>query len=168
MLDGLFSMRERRSSMITSRSVATSFSVSFRFTMRSASISITVVEPVLGDALVVAGHVVAGEGVVLAAEPGDDLGELAGRDLVRRLEHQVLEEMRDARDARRLVGRADAIPDVVRHDRRAVVGHDDDLHAVGELELAHAADDRARLQRLDGLREHCEGECEEEKEAAIA
>jgi len=24
------------------------------------------------------------------------------------------------------------------------------------------------LQRLDGLREHCEGECEEEKEAAIA
>ena len=42
MLEGLFSVRERRSSMITSRSVATSFSVSFRFTMRSASISITV------------------------------------------------------------------------------------------------------------------------------
>jgi hypothetical protein len=56
----------------------------------------------------------------------------------------------------------------VRHDRGAVIGHDDDLQPVGELELAHAADGRARLQRLDGLREHCEGECEEEKEAAIA
>ena len=68
--------------------------------MRSASISITVWQPVLGDALEVGGGVLAGEGVVLAAEPGDDLGELADRDLVGRLEHQMLEEVGDARDAR--------------------------------------------------------------------
>ena len=60
-------------------------------------------------------------------------------DLVRRLEHQVLEEVGDARDAGRLVGGADAIPHVVRDDRRAVVGHDHDLQAVGELELADPA-----------------------------
>ena len=105
-------------------------------------------EPVLGDALEVAGHVVGGEGVVLAAEPGDDLGEGAGGDLVRRLEHQVLEEVGDARDARRLVGRADAIPDVVRDDGSAVVRHDHHLQAVGELELADPAGGRAGVQRL--------------------
>jgi hypothetical protein len=112
---------------------------------------------------------VAGEGIVLAAEPRDDLGEVAGGDLVRRLEHQVLEEVGDARDARRLVGRADAIPDVVGDDGRAMVRHDHHLQPVAELELADPAAGWAGVQRLEALDEHREGGCEEEKEeAAIA
>ena len=38
-----------------------------------------------------------------------------------------------------VVGAADAIPHHVRDDRRAAVGDDNDLHAVGERELAGAA-----------------------------
>ena len=95
-------------------------------------------EPLLGDALVVGGDVLAGEGVVLAAEPRDDLGELADRDLVGRLEHQVLEEVGDARYALGLVGGADLVPDHVGHDRGPVVGDDDHVHAVGERELGRA------------------------------
>ena len=93
-------------------------------------------ELLLGDALVIGGHILAGEGVVLPAEPGDDLGELADRDLVGRLEHQVLEEVGDAGHALGLVGGADLVPDHVGDDGGPVVGDDDHLHAVGELELA--------------------------------
>ena len=39
---------------------------------------------------------------------------------------------------RRLVGRADPVPDHVRDDRRAMIGDDDHLHAVRELELGGA------------------------------
>ena len=59
-------------------------------------------------------------------------------DLLGRLEHQVLEEVGDAGDAPRLVGGADPVPDHVGDDRRAVVGDDHHLHAVGELELVGA------------------------------
>ncbi len=104
--------------------------------MRSASMLHDGAEPVLGDALEVARDVVAGEGVVLAAEAGDDLRELAERDLVRRLEHQVLEEVGDARDALGLVGGADLVPDHVRDDGCAVIRDHHDVDAVGELELA--------------------------------
>ena len=51
------------------------------------------------------------------------------------LEHQVFEEMGDARLARRIVGRAVAIPDHMGDDRRAMVGNDDDVEAVGEGEM---------------------------------
>ena len=66
----------------------------------------------------------------------DRLREVAGRILVRALEHQVFEEMRDAGFARRLVGGADPVPDHVGDDRRAAVGDDHDLQAVGEREMA--------------------------------
>ena len=127
-------------------------------------------EAVLGDALEVARHVVAGEGIVLATHARDLAGEGAGRDLVRRLEHQVLEEVGDAGDAGRLVGGARAVPHVVRDDGRAAVGNDHDLKAVGELELRDPAGGRARVQRREALQEHggCEGQSEEGKTAAIA
>ncbi len=89
----------------------------------------------LGDALMVGGDVLAGEGVVLAAELGDDLGEVADGDLVGRLEHQVLEEVRDARHALGLVGGADLVPDHVGDDRGAMIGDHHDVHAVRQLEL---------------------------------
>ena len=95
-------------------------------------------ELLLGDALMVGGDVLAGEGVVLAAELGDDLGEVADGDLVGRLEHQVLEEVRDAGDALGLVGGADLVPNHVRDDRGAVIGDHHDVHAVRQLELGGA------------------------------
>ena len=50
----------------------------------------------------------------------------------------MLEKMRDAGHARRLVGGADPVPDHVRDDGCAMVGNDHDLHAVLELELGGA------------------------------
>ena len=92
-------------------------------------------EVLLGDALEIGGVVGGGEGVLVAADRRDALAELVARMLRRALEHQMLEEMRDAGLAGRLVGRADLVPDHVGHDRRAVIGDDDDLHAVAEREL---------------------------------
>ena len=109
-------------------------------------------ELILGDALVVGGDVLAGERVVLAAELGDDLGKVADGDLVRRLEHQVLEEVGDPGDALRLVGGTDLVPNHVRDDGCTVIGDDHDVHSVRQLELGSA-----RLSG-DGL----VGECEHE------
>ena len=89
----------------------------------------------LGDLLEIGGEVRAGEGVLLAADRGDVLGELALRMGGRALEHQVLEEMGDARLAGRIVGGAVAVPDHVGDDRRAMVGDDHDLEAVLQREM---------------------------------
>ncbi len=132
-------MRERRSSRMTLRSVSNLFFVEPQVDHAVGFHLHHLAEAVLGDALEIGGRVVAGEGVVLAAEAADDLGELADRDLVGRLEHQMFEEMGDAGFAAHLVGGADPVPDHVGDDRRAVVGNDDDLHAVGELELGGAS-----------------------------
>ena len=89
-------------------------------------------QPVLGDHLEVGGQIVAGHGVVVAALASHDLGELAGRDLARALEHQMLEKVRQAGLARRAVGGADLVPDPMRHHRRAVVLDHHHLQAVVE------------------------------------
>ena len=102
----------------------------------------------LGDALEIGGVVVAGEGVLLAADLGDELGELALRVGLGALEHQVFEEMGDARLALRIVGRAVAVPDHMGDDRRAMVGNDDDGQAVVEPEVDDAACGGARGRRL--------------------
>jgi hypothetical protein len=112
-------------------------------------------QTVLGHALEIGSGVVAGERVVLAAQARHDLGEFAGRDLFRGLEHQMLEEMGDAGDARRLVRRADAVPHHVGHHGRAIVGHHNALHAVGQRELADAG---AALCEGDVRRECDHGE----------
>ena len=87
-------------------------------------------EVLLGDALEIGGVVGGGEGVLVAADRRDALAELVAGMLRRALEHQMLEEMRDAGLAGGLVGRADLVPDHMGHDRRAVVGDHHDLHAV--------------------------------------
>jgi hypothetical protein len=89
----------------------------------------------LGDTLKVSGVVVAGEGVLLAADLGDELRERALRMRLGSLEHEMLEEMGDARLARRIVGGTVAIPDHVRHHRRAPIGDHDDVEAVGKREV---------------------------------
>jgi hypothetical protein len=102
-------------------------------------------ELVLGDALVIAGVVRRGESVLVAADALHRCGKLAGRMLLRALEHQMLEKVGEARFAGRLVGRADLVPDHLRYHRGAVVGDHHDLHAVGQLE-------GGRRLRGDGLR----------------
>jgi len=54
--------------------------------------------------------------------------------LLRALEHQVLEKMRDARLAERIVCRTVAIPDHVGDDGNAAIGDDDDVKTVVEGE----------------------------------
>ena len=89
----------------------------------------------LGDLLEIGGEIVAGEGVLLAADLGDEFRELALGMLLGALEHQMLEEMGDARLARRIVGRAVAVPDHMGDDGGAMIGNDDDVEAVGEGEM---------------------------------
>ena len=85
-------------------------------------------------ALEIAGVIGRGEGVLVAADPQHGLGEFAGRMLAGALEHQMFEEMREPGFARRLVGRADLVPDHLRDDRGAVIGDHHHLQAVAERE----------------------------------
>ena len=88
-----------------------------------------------GHLLEIGGEVGAGEGVLHSADFGDEFGELALGMGLRALEHQVLEEMGDARLARRIVGRAVTVPDHVGDDGGAMVGNDHDLEAVLKGEM---------------------------------
>ncbi len=92
-------------------------------------------EMLLGDALKIGGVVVAGEGVLLAADLRHDFRERALGMLGGALEHEMFEEMRDAGLARGIVGRSVAVPHHMRDDGRAMVGNDDHRHAVAELAL---------------------------------
>ena len=92
-------------------------------------------ELVARHALEIAGVVGGGEGVLLAADGGDDLGKAPSRVLGGALEHQMFEEMGKPRLARRLVGGADLVPQHVGDHRRAVIGNDDDLETVREREV---------------------------------
>ena len=90
-----------------------------------------------GDALEIGGEIIRGEGILLAAEIGDELGKLALRIIFCCLEHQMFEKMRDARLAERIIGRAVAIPEHVRHDRRPAIGNDHDVEAIVEFGSRH-------------------------------
>ena len=132
---GSDSTRRRRSSSTTSRSVST---LAFGEIEIDHAVGLELHhqrQPVLGDALEIGGVVMRGEGVVLAAVARHRLGQFAGGHVLGALEHQMLEEMRRAREAGRIVGAADAEPQHVRDDGRAVIFDHHDLHAVGELEL---------------------------------
>ena len=92
-------------------------------------------EMLASDALEIGGVVVARERVLLPAEVRDEIGELALRMLLRALEHQMLEEMRDAGLSHRIVRRAVLVPDHMGDDRRAAILDRDDLHAVWQREM---------------------------------
>ena len=59
--------------------------------------------------------------------------ELFRAVFLRAVEHHVLEEMRDARDAGPLIARADFVEEVHRHIGNVVVFLDQDLHSVCKL-----------------------------------
>src|ERR1700704_2065808 len=58
----------------------------------------------------------------------------------------MFEEMRDAGLARRIVGGAVAIPNHMRHDRRAAIWDDDDIQAICELCLRNRRPRRFALR----------------------
>jgi hypothetical protein len=102
-------------------------------------------------ALEVAGIVARRERVLLPADGSDDLREQPLRVLLGALEHQMFEEMGEARFAGRFVGGANPVPDHVGDDGRAVVGDDDDFEPVSEREMGDVGPGRRR-----GRRQPCE------------
>ena len=141
---GWFSTRIRRSSLTTSRSV-----LNVSSSMRSVAMPIGF-EP-QHERQVLRRHrlpehrrVFGRVGVALAADARDVRRVPFGLDVLRALEHHVLEQVREPGAARLLVLRADVIPDLGVHDRRRVIFEKDDLQPVGQrrhrvVELAAAA-----------------------------
>ena len=84
----------------------------------------------LGDLLEIRGEIVAGEGVLLAADLGDEFRELAVRMAFGALEHQVFEEVGDARLAHWIVGGAVAVPHHMGDHWSAMIRDDHDFEAV--------------------------------------
>ena len=87
-------------------------------------------EIVFEDARVIAGALLAGGGVEIAAHPFDLFGDGERRALFRALERHVFEKMRDAVLARRLIDRAGAHRDAEGHGCKARHRIDNDAHAV--------------------------------------
>jgi hypothetical protein len=85
--------------------------------------------------LEVVGAIVVRRAVVVAAGALEQRVEHAFLDVLRSLEHQVLEQVREAGAAGLLVRRADVIPDVHRRHRHALVLVQDDREPVGQAEL---------------------------------
>jgi hypothetical protein len=97
--------------------------------------------------------VLAGRGVVRAAAGLHDRVELRVRHAVRAHEHEVLEEVREARAPQRLVLAADAVPQVDLDLGQAVVGREDHVEAVVEpVALVRHADAACRGRGRGGGR----------------
>ena len=70
------------------------------------------------------------------------------RDVLRPLEHHVLEEVREAGAAGRLVHRADVVPDVHGDERQPLILGKDHLEAVGERVLLEGNRRQRRRRRF--------------------
>ena len=103
---------------------------SFRLRMRSASSSQREADVRRRHRVVIGGQVLGRERVDVAADLLEEARVLLGRDVLRALEHHVLEHVRDAADADVLVLRSDVIEDLHRRDRRLVIGEEQHLEAV--------------------------------------
>ncbi len=95
-----------------------------------------------GDGLEIGGGVVGGEGVVRPAHVLGQPVEGLGRQVFRRLEHQVFEQVGEARTAGRIVLGPHLVPDLDRHVRGVGVARRIDLkpvrqHALGESQRRH-------------------------------
>ena len=111
-------------------------------------------ELVARDALEIAGVIGGGEGVLLPADGGHDLREASQGIFGRALEHEMFEEVSKPRLARRLIGRADFVPDHMRDDRRAMIGNHHDLETVRQREVGDLGTDAG----LRGSGEQCGGQ----------
>lgn len=96
----------------------------------------------------VVGEIVVGRRVVVSADVLGQAIELLGLQMLRALEHQVLEQVRKAAAPGRIILRADVIPDLHGNGRARVVLDTDDLQAVGERALLERdRRDRQRVRR---------------------
>ena len=68
-------------------------------------------------------------------------------DVAAALEHEMLEQVREAGPAGLLVAGADDVPEVDRDHRREVVRRDDDAQAVGQASLAEVDDGQVGVRR---------------------
>ncbi len=89
----------------------------------------------LRQGLPIAGVVLVGEGVLPPTHGGHHVGVGPGRVLLGALEQQVLQEVRQARLARHLVGGADLVHQELGYRRHAPVCGHHDGEAIGEREL---------------------------------
>ncbi len=122
-------------------------------------------EPVRRDRLEVVRPVVVGGAVdARRARAFEHLEVRVLRRVFRPLEHQVLEQVREAGPARGLVDRPDVIPEVHRHDRQPTVLAEDDLEAVRKRVLLELNPrDLGRSLRRAVLRRERDAGGEEEK-----
>ena len=125
---------------MTSRSLEISAGANREFRSMSARTSSKSSKRSGGGARVEAGELFAGEGVQIAADAFDGLGDIGGRPLLRAFEEQVLDEMAGAIERRRLITRAyaDPYPDADAGHVRHFGGRDGE--SVGQVcEGIHAA-----------------------------
>ena len=103
--------------------------------------------------LIIVGAVKPGRAIVARRAHRLQRHEIIIVAILRAVEHQMLEEMREARLARWLVLRADIVPDRERDHRRLAVGVDDDPEAIVERETVVRNVNLARelSQRAVGL-----------------
>ena len=94
-------------------------------------------EMVAGDSLEITGVVAGGERILRAANGPDRLRELPLRILCGPFEQKMFEEMGEARFARRLIRRPDAVPQHVGDDGRTVIGDDHNLKTIGERKMSN-------------------------------
>ena len=87
----------------------------------------------------------------VALEQGED-GPLVSVEVLASLEHEVLEQVREAAASLALVHRADVVPDVHRHQRSAVIFREDHRQPVGQLILLEGN----LRQRRGGDQDGCE------------
>jgi hypothetical protein len=100
---------------------------------------------VRGDDLPVDRHVVAGRGVVDAAHVLGQAIHHLRLHVLRRLEHEVLEEMREAAAALGVVLRPDLVPDLYGDGRAGAVGRRQHAQAVRERAVAELKPRQTRL-----------------------
>ena len=112
-------------------------------------------QPVGGDPLEIGGVVQRGKGIVRPALRRDQFGKLARCNIFGALKHQMLQKMRDAGMARRLVRRPDPVPDHMHHDRGPVILDHHDIHAICQLEAADGVGQhRPREKRQSHAKSH--------------
>ena len=98
------------------------------------------------------GRVFGGVGVALPAD-ARDVGRMSfGFDVLRSLEHHVLEEVCEPGPSRTLVLRPDVIPDLEVNDRRGVIFEEDHVEAVGQRghRVVESRRSDGRVRRREG------------------
>ena len=112
-------------------------------------------QPIGGHCLEVVGAIPLGGAVQVRRAVALEHGEhraLVAVEVLRALEHEVLEEVREPAAPLALVDRAHVVPDVHGSDRRAVVLGEDDRQPVGELVLLEG---NTRLVSRGGEQKQC-------------